>query len=35
MNVYDAAHQLARSLSECPEYTEFKGQREFKTGPSG
>ncbi len=28
MNVYDAAHQLARSLSECPEYTEFKRAKE-------
>lgn len=24
MNVYDIAHQLARSLSECPEYLEYK-----------
>ncbi|HHV18388.1 MAG TPA: hypothetical protein GXZ27_05960 [Thermoanaerobacterales bacterium] len=24
MNVYDLAHQLARSLNECPEYLEYK-----------
>jgi len=28
MNVYDAAHQLARSLSECSEYIEFKKAKE-------
>ncbi|HHY42932.1 MAG TPA: hypothetical protein GX514_08865 [Thermoanaerobacterales bacterium] len=28
MNVYDAAHQLARSLIECPEYIEFKRAKE-------
>lgn len=24
MNVYDFAHKLARSLSECPEYLDYK-----------
>ena len=28
MNVYDIAHQLARSLSECPEYLEYKKAKE-------
>lgn len=28
MNVYDAAHQLARRLRECPEYIEFKRAKE-------
>jgi cell fate (sporulation/competence/biofilm development) regulator YlbF (YheA/YmcA/DUF963 family) len=28
MNVYDAAHQLARSLSECPEYIAYKEAKE-------
>ena len=28
MNVYDLAHRLARSLSECPEYLEFKNVKE-------
>jgi len=28
MNVYDAAHQLARSLSESSEYIEFKKAKE-------
>jgi len=34
MNVYDAAHQLARALSECTEYKEFsKVQEELKNDP--
>lgn len=34
MNVYDAAHQLARALSECAEYKEFiKVQEELKNDP--
>jgi cell fate (sporulation/competence/biofilm development) regulator YlbF (YheA/YmcA/DUF963 family) len=28
MNVYDLAHQLARSLNECPEYLEYKRAKE-------
>lgn len=28
MNVYDLAHQLARSLNECPEYLEYKKAKE-------
>jgi len=34
MNVYDAAHQLARALSECTEYKEFnKIQEDLKKDP--
>jgi len=32
MNVYDAAHQLARSLSESSEYIEFKKAKENLKG---
>lgn len=28
MNVYDLAHELARALSQCPEYRDFSRARE-------
>lgn len=28
MNVYDLAHELARALSQCPEYREFSRAKE-------